>query len=86
MVALAILALTNFNCTSDSSDEKGIITGADQTEKYLSYFKGKRIGLVANQTSIIGKKSSVDSLKSLGVNIVKVFGPCIGARLPSIFS
>ena len=58
----------------------GIITGADQTEKYLPYLKGKRIGLVANQSSIIGNKSSVDSLVSLGINIVKVFGPEHGFR------
>lgn len=57
-----------------------IITGADQTDKYLPYLKGKRIGLVANQTSIIGKQSSVDSLLKLGVNIVKVFGPEHGFR------
>ena len=57
-----------------------IITGADQTEKYLPYLKGKRIGLVANQSSIIGNKSSVDSLVSLGINIVKVFGPEHGFR------
>lgn len=64
----------------DASGKKEIITGADQTEKYLSYLKGKRIGLVANQSSIIGKKSSVDSLLSLGIKIVKVFGPEHGFR------
>jgi uncharacterized protein YbbC (DUF1343 family) len=53
----------------------GITTGADQTQQYVPYLQGKRIGLVANQSSIIGKKSSVDSLLSLGINIVKVFGP-----------
>ncbi len=57
-----------------------IITGADQIGKYLPYLKGKRIGLVANQSSIIGKKSSVDSLVELGVKIVKVFGPEHGFR------
>lgn len=62
------------------SNNSGIITGADQTEKYLPLLKGKRIGLVANQSSIIGKKSSVDSLLSLGINIVKVFGPEHGFR------
>ena len=59
---------------------KGIITGADQTEKYLSYLKGKRIGILGNKTSIIGKVHLVDSLRSLGVNIVKVFGPEHGFR------
>ncbi len=62
------------------ADKQEIITGADQIEKYLSLLKGKRIALVANQSSIIGTKSSVDSLLSLGINIVKVFGPEHGFR------
>lgn len=67
--------------THQSTSNKGeIITGADQTENYLPYLKGKRIGLVANQSSMIGWKSSVDSLVSLGINIVKVFGPEHGFR------
>ncbi len=57
-----------------------LITAADQTEKYLPYLKGKRVAYVANPTTIIGKKSSIDSLVSLGVNIVKVFGPEHGFR------
>lgn len=57
-----------------------IRTGADQTSEYLSYLEGKRIGMVVNPTSMIGNKSSVDSLVSLGVNIVKVFGPEHGFR------
>jgi uncharacterized protein YbbC (DUF1343 family) len=57
-----------------------IITGADQTEKYLPLLKGKRIGILANQTTIIGQAHLVDSLKSLGINIVKVFGPEHGFR------
>ncbi|MEI9911046.1 MAG: DUF1343 domain-containing protein [Bacteroidota bacterium] len=57
-----------------------IKTGAEQTEKYLPYLKGKRVAIMANLTSIIGKTHLVDSLKSLGVNIVKVFGPEHGFR------
>jgi uncharacterized protein YbbC (DUF1343 family) len=57
-----------------------IKTGADQTEKYLPYLKGKRIAILGNQTTIISKTHLVDSLKSLGVNIVKVFGPEHGFR------
>ncbi|MBL7740005.1 MAG: DUF1343 domain-containing protein [Chitinophagaceae bacterium] len=64
--------------TSDKG--KDIRTGAGQTEKYLPYLKGKRIAIMANPTSIIGKTHLVDSLKSLGVNIVKVFGPEHGFR------
>ena len=80
-------AITNIKCSAQTalsnesaSNKSGIITGADQTEKYLPYLKGKRVGLVANQSSMIGKKSSVDSLVSLGIKIVKVFGPEHGFR------
>lgn len=57
-----------------------ILTGADQTDRYVPYLLGKRVGMVVNQTSIIGKKPSVDSLLSRGVNIVRVFGPEHGFR------
>ena len=60
--------------------QKQIITGADQISKYLPYLKGKRIGMLVNQTSIIGKSASVDSLLTLGVQIKKVFGPEHGFR------
>jgi uncharacterized protein YbbC (DUF1343 family) len=55
-------------------------TGADQVDQYFSYLKGKKIGMVVNQTSIIGSQSSVDYLHSRSVNIVKVFGPEHGFR------
>lgn len=60
--------------------QKQIVTGADQTDKYLPYLKGKRVAVLANPTTIIGKKHLVDSLLSRGVNIVKVFGPEHGFR------
>jgi uncharacterized protein YbbC (DUF1343 family) len=66
---------------SNGNPAKTIIkTGAEQTEKYLPLVKGKRVAVVANQTSVIGKVSMIDSLKSLGVNIVKIFGPEHGFR------
>lgn len=53
-----------------------IITGAEQTEVYLPLIKGKRVGIVANQASVIGKEVNlVDSLLKLNVNIVTVFAP-----------
>lgn len=57
-----------------------ILTGADQTEKYLPLLKGKRVGMVVNPTSIIGTQTTVDSLLKRGVNIVKIFGPEHGFR------
>ncbi|WP_409151037.1 exo-beta-N-acetylmuramidase NamZ domain-containing protein [Sphingobacterium sp. BS-2] len=57
-----------------------IKTGAERTEKYISKLQGKRIALIANQTSIIGEKHLLDSLVAAGINIVKVFGPEHGFR------
>ena len=59
-----------------------IIPGADQTALYLDYLKGKNIGMVVNQTSVIGPglTPSVDSLLKLGIRIKKIFGPEHGFR------
>ena len=57
-----------------------IVTGAEQTEAYIPYLKGKRVAILANQTAVIGKMHLVDSLQKLGINIVKVFGPEHGFR------
>ena len=77
LIAVLFLSLTSYEQTANP--EK-ILTGADQTDKYLPYLQGKRIAIMANPTTIIGKQHLVDSLKSIGVNIVKVFGPEHGFR------
>src|SRR5882724_1506796 len=59
---------------------KEIVCGADQPGAYLPYLKGKRVGILGNRTSIIGGKSIVDSLLTLGVNIRRIFGPEHGFR------
>ncbi len=61
-------------------NRKDFKTGAEQTEIYLPLLKGKRVGMVVNPTSIIGKTTTVDSLLKLGVKIVKIFGPEHGFR------
>ncbi|MGF1922642.1 MAG: exo-beta-N-acetylmuramidase NamZ family protein [Bacteroidia bacterium] len=55
-------------------------TGAEQTEVYLPLLKGKRVAILANQTSMIGNQTTVDSLLKRGVNFVKIFGPEHGFR------
>ncbi len=63
------------------SGRKGpIIPAADQVEKYLPYLKGKRVGMLVNQTSLIGNNPIVDSLLALHVNIKIIFGPEHGYR------
>lgn len=60
--------------------KKEIRTGAEQTEKYLPLLRGKRVAVLANPTSVIGKTHLVDSLQKLGIQVVKVFGPEHGFR------
>ena len=67
-----------------NSNMESIIIGANQTEKYLPLLNGKRVGIVANQTSVIFKNQIythlVDSLISLNVEVRKVFAPEHGFR------
>ncbi len=72
----------NESVTSNQTRLKNekIITGAEQPDEYLPYLKGKRVGILANQTTINGDKHLVDFLLSKGVNVVKVFGPEHGFR------
>ncbi|KUY30628.1 hypothetical protein ATB96_14205 [Elizabethkingia ursingii] len=56
-------------------DNDIIKTCAEQTELCIPKLKGKRVGPIANQTSVIGKTPLLDSLIHRGINIVKVFSP-----------
>lgn len=86
IIFLFLLASFSFiSCKNEEkklavNSEKSIITGADQVEEYLPYLEGKRVGMLVNQTSIIGEKLSIDSLMALGVDIKMIFGPEHGFR------
>lgn len=57
-----------------------IVLGAERLDQYINLLKGKRVATVVNQTSTIGETHIVDTLRSLGINIVKVFAPEHGFR------
>lgn len=60
---------------------KEIKTGADNYEKYLTLLKGKKIGIVTNQTGILSDKTHlVDFLLSKNTNIKTIFAPEHGFR------
>mgnify|MGYP001291416335 FL=1 len=68
-----------------AQDSSEIILAANRTEDYLPILKGKNIGIVGNQTSIIKTEKDeythlVDSLISLNIKIEKVFAPEHGFR------
>ena len=84
IICMAALTLscssTKSQIASGTNSKTALKTGAERTEEYVPYLKGKRVAILANLTSIIGKTHLVDSLKSLGINVVKVFGPEHGFR------
>lgn len=57
-----------------------ILTGADQTEKYLHLLKDKQVGIVGNQTSEINLVHLVDTLIAHNVSVARVFSPEHGFR------
>jgi uncharacterized protein YbbC (DUF1343 family) len=79
VIFIALLSFCHYPQTT-TNNKTPIVTGADQVNSYLPMLKGKRVGMLVNQTSIIGDKLSVDSLRSLGVQIVSIFGPEHGFR------
>jgi uncharacterized protein YbbC (DUF1343 family) len=58
----------------------GFQTGAERVPQYFPLLKNKNIGLVVNQTSMIGKVHLVDSLVKLGLQVKKIFAPEHGFR------
>jgi len=57
-----------------------IKVGAEQVGKYLPLLKDKKIGVVANHTSMINNTHLVDSLVALNMKVIKVFSPEHGFR------
>src|SRR5665213_1864648 len=78
LLFIIVVCLSVYNTIARSK----ILTGADQTNLYVTYLKGKNIGMVVNQTSVIGNQLtiSVDSLLKLGITVKKIFGPEHGFR------
>ena len=80
---------SNTNDTTEESKDiipEEIAVGANQTELYLPLLKGKNVGIVANQSSVIFKSDndtythSVDSLLAMHIAVKKVFAPEHGFR------
>ena len=57
-----------------------IVTGADQITELVGKLNHQRVALVVNHTALVEKTHLIDTLKSLGVNIVRIFGPEHGFR------
>ncbi|MDX5422554.1 MAG: DUF1343 domain-containing protein [Hymenobacteraceae bacterium] len=66
--------------TAATANETSFKMGAEQMDLYLPKLQGKRVGLVVNQTSVVGQTHLVDTLLSRGVTINTIFAPEHGFR------
>jgi len=57
-----------------------IQVGAQQMDILLPLIDGKKVGVVGNQSSLVGQVHLVDSLLGSGVQVIKVFSPEHGFR------
>lgn len=77
---------SNTTSTKEKHKSNSIVCGADNTEAYLSYLGGKKIAIVANQTSVVNSENApakhlVDFLVAQPtVSVQKVFAPEHGFR------
>ena len=99
-VTFLSLGLSALSCAQQPKEQKQlkrdqsskeIIVGANRTTQYMPLLQNKKVGVVANQTSVIFKPSKaleedavfthlVDSLLTMGIQITKVFSPEHGFR------
>lgn len=57
-----------------------VLAGADRINVYLPLIQGRKVGIFANQTSMVGQTHLVDTLVKLGIDIRVIFGPEHGFR------
>lgn len=73
--------LTSMGCSAqEDAPANELRLGAYQFSKYLPALEGKSVGLLVNHTSTLGDVHLVDTLRSLNVDVVKVFAPEHGFR------
>jgi len=77
---LNYLAFLLFICFSHLGNAQKLQLGAECMDDYLPLLRAKRVGLVVNHTALVQGVHLVDTLKALGVQIVKIFAPEHGFR------
>jgi uncharacterized protein YbbC (DUF1343 family) len=78
---LAAFTILPSNCQHKIlSTENVVLPGAFQMDEIKSLLDGKRIGLFANHSALINQTHLLDTLLSLNINVVKIFGPEHGFR------
>lgn len=83
---LCLLVLSSFFIQTiqaqviNTTSGQNVFTGAERLNVYLPFLKDKKVGVFANQTSLVGQAHLIDTLKKLGINVTLIFGPEHGFR------
>ncbi len=59
---------------------QSVKVGAERLSQYLPLLKDKRVAIVANQTSMVGKSHLVDTLLAHNIKVMKILSPEHGFR------
>ena len=68
------------NDIAETAEVVAIRTGAEQLDRYLPLLAGKTVGMMGNQTSVVGERHLVDVLLEEGVDLKFAFAPEHGFR------
>ena len=86
IILIAIICFVFIQTNAQSSiktfQNAQIKVGAECFDKYIKLLKNKNVGMVVNQTSIVGKNKThiVDTLIKQGIKIQKIYAPEHGFR------
>ncbi|MFZ5970837.1 MAG: exo-beta-N-acetylmuramidase NamZ family protein [Bacteroidota bacterium] len=67
-------------CVAFLQAQPRVLVGTEQLDEIVAKTQGKRVGLLANHTAALGHAHLADLLKSLKVNLVKIYAPEHGFR------
>lgn len=73
-------AAVESDATTKTVASAPIMVGAARTNLYFPMIKGKKLGLIVNQTSTVGDQHLVDLLLEADMEVVKIFAPEHGFR------
>ena len=73
-------AMTDSAASDTIQEVQQLLTGAEQTEKYIPLLRGKRVALLSNHTGMIGSRHTLDVMLDSGINVTTVFSPEHGFR------
>jgi len=82
MIRIWVLSvfLLGFSTCEAQKTKATTSVGAEQLDELLPLLKGKHVGLVVNNTALVGKTHLADTLVSRNVKVKRIFGPEHGFR------